>query len=55
MTIPSAHDDTLAKPGFHIVQLFIQYAPYEANGIAEYNGKNPLQIQTFIPIIPYVV
>lgn len=34
MTIPSALDNTVAKPGYHIVQLFIQYAPYEASGIA---------------------
>lgn len=29
MTIPSALDNTLAPPGKHVVQLFIQYAPYE--------------------------
>ena len=28
MTIPSAVDPTLAPPGDHIVQLFVQYAPY---------------------------
>ncbi len=28
MTIPSALDDNLAPPGHHIVQLFVQYAPY---------------------------
>lgn len=44
MTIPSAHDNTLAKPGYHIVQLFIQYAPYEAHGIAQYNSKNEMEI-----------
>ena len=29
MTIPSALDSTLAPPGYHIVQLFVQYAPYD--------------------------
>jgi phytoene dehydrogenase-like protein len=29
MTIPSALDSTLAPPGQHVVQLFVQYAPYE--------------------------
>ncbi len=28
MTIPSALDESLAPPGHHIVQLFVQYAPY---------------------------
>ncbi len=28
MTIPSALDSSLAPPGHHIVQLFVQYAPY---------------------------
>jgi phytoene dehydrogenase-like protein len=29
MTIPSAVDSTVAPPGQHVAQLFIQYAPYE--------------------------
>ena len=29
MTIPSSLDDTLAPEGKHVVQLFIQYAPYD--------------------------
>lgn len=29
MTIPSALDRTLAPPGQHVVQLFVQYAPYD--------------------------
>lgn len=29
MTIPSALDDTLAPEGKHVVQFFIQYAPYD--------------------------
>ena len=29
MTIPSALDDTLAPPGMHVAQLFVQYAPYD--------------------------
>ena len=28
MTIPSAVDSSLAPPGQHVAQLFIQYAPY---------------------------
>lgn len=28
LTIPSALDPTLAPPGHHIVQMFVQYAPY---------------------------
>mmetsp|Transcript_52026 Transcript_52026/g.130641 ORF Transcript_52026/g.130641 Transcript_52026/m.130641 type:complete len:499 (-) Transcript_52026:47-1543(-) len=28
MTVPSAVDPTLAPPGKHVVQLFVQYAPY---------------------------
>ncbi len=28
MTIPSALDPSLAPPGHHVVQLFVQYAPY---------------------------
>jgi phytoene dehydrogenase-like protein len=31
MTIPSALDSTLAPPGKHVVQFFIQYAPYEVS------------------------
>ncbi len=29
MTIPSSADPTLAPPGQHVVQLFVQYAPYD--------------------------
>ena len=29
MTIPSALDNTLAPEGKHVVQLFVQFAPYE--------------------------
>ena len=29
MTIPSAVDPTLAPPGKHVVQIFVQYAPYD--------------------------
>lgn len=29
MTIPSSLDPTLAPPGMHVAQLFIQYAPYQ--------------------------
>lgn len=28
MTIPSSLDNTLAPPGKHVVQLFVQFAPY---------------------------
>ena len=28
MTIPSALDRTIAPPGKHVVNLFVQYAPY---------------------------
>lgn len=28
MTIPSILDDTLAPPGHHVMNLFVQYAPY---------------------------
>jgi phytoene dehydrogenase-like protein len=45
MTIPSSTDSTLAKPGYHIVQLFIQYAPYEAHGIAVKDGKDALPLK----------
>jgi phytoene dehydrogenase-like protein len=31
MTIPSAVDPTLAPPGKHVVQLFVQYAPYQVD------------------------
>ena len=31
MTIPSAIDKTIAPPGQHVVQLFIQYAPYDVD------------------------
>lgn len=31
MTIPSALDSTLAPPGQHVVQLFVQYAPYDVD------------------------
>lgn len=31
MTIPSAVDKTLAPPGKHVAQLFIQYAPYDVD------------------------
>ena len=32
MTIPSSVDPTLAPPGCHVVQLFIQYVPYTLAG-----------------------
>jgi len=33
MTIPSALDNTISPPGKHVVQLFVQYAPYQlSNG-----------------------
>ena len=44
MTLPSAHDDSITKSGFHICQLFIQYAPYEAHGIAKYNQKECMDL-----------
>lgn len=31
MTIPSALDNTLAPPGKHVVQFFVQFAPYDVN------------------------
>lgn len=31
MTIPSAVDKTLAPPGKHVAQLFVQYAPYDVD------------------------
>lgn len=31
MTIPSALDPTLAPPGHHVVQLFVQFAPYDVD------------------------
>lgn len=31
MTIPSAVDPTLAPPGKHVAQLFVQYAPYDVD------------------------
>lgn len=31
MTIPSVLDSTLAPPGKHVVQLFVQYAPYDVD------------------------
>lgn len=38
MTIPSALDKTLAPAGKHIVQLFIQYAPYDlAAGVGSWS------------------
>jgi phytoene dehydrogenase-like protein len=32
LTIPSSVDTTLAPPGHHIVQMFVQYAPYVLDG-----------------------
>lgn len=31
MTIPSAVDGTIAPAGKHVVQLFVQYAPYDVD------------------------
>lgn len=31
MTIPSSLDKTIAPPGKHVVQLFVQFAPYDVN------------------------
>lgn len=31
MTIPSAVDSTIAPPGKHVVQLFVQFAPYDVD------------------------
>jgi phytoene dehydrogenase-like protein len=31
MTIPSVLDNTIAPPGKHVVQLFVQFAPYDVN------------------------
>ena len=31
MTIPSALDKTISPPGKHVVQLFVQFAPYHVD------------------------
>lgn len=31
MTIPTSVDTTIAPPGKHVVQLFVQFAPYDVN------------------------
>ncbi len=36
MTIPSALDPTLAPPGCHVVNLFVQYTPYSLSGGREW-------------------
>jgi phytoene dehydrogenase-like protein len=41
MTIPSALDDSIAPPGKHVVQMFVQYAPYELK-----NGDSWTQEET---------
>ncbi len=41
MTIPSALDNTVAPEGSHVVQLFVQYAPYELAGDAEGSWEDP--------------
>ena len=38
MTIPSVLDDALAPPGRHVVQLFVQYAPYQLRD-GDWNGQ----------------
>jgi phytoene dehydrogenase-like protein len=32
MTIPTVYDDSLAPPGKHVMNIFLQYAPYELKG-----------------------
>ena len=34
MTIPSSLDKTLAPPGYHVCQLFVQYVPYALSPVA---------------------
>eukprot|EP00976_Prorocentrum_cordatum_P052463 1058443-Prorocentrum_minimum.AAC.1 len=40
MTIPSALDTTLAPPGKHVVQLFVQFAPYDVHPKEEVKGSS---------------
>jgi phytoene dehydrogenase-like protein len=39
MTIPSTIDNTIAPPGMHVVQLFIQYAPYHISPMLTGGGS----------------
>lgn len=47
MTIPSAVDKTLAPPGQHVVQLFVQFAPYDVDP-AIGSWANPAFKQAFV-------
>eukprot|EP00742_Colponemidia_sp_Colp-10_P008874 GILJ01009638.1.p1 GENE.GILJ01009638.1~~GILJ01009638.1.p1 ORF type:complete len:581 (+),score=102.40 GILJ01009638.1:22-1743(+) len=44
MTIPSALDSTIAPPGKHVVQLFVQYTPYQ---LKDGSWKDPQQKEKF--------
>lgn len=50
MTIPSAVDRTLAPPGQHVVQLFVQYAPYHPT-----NWQDPAYKQQFVERVLSIV
>ncbi|EDQ90250.1 uncharacterized protein MONBRDRAFT_16518 [Monosiga brevicollis MX1] len=48
MTIPSAVDNTLAPEGQHVVQLFVQYAPYEAGQASGRGWHDPAFKKAFV-------
>ena len=48
MTIPSALDYTIAPPGQHVVQLFINYAPYDLNPSYEGGWDNEMVRDAFV-------
>ena len=41
MTVPSALDRTLAPAGKHVVQLFVQFAPYDVDPKVRRRGCSP--------------
>ncbi len=45
MTIPSALDTTIAPPGQHVVQLFVQFAPFDVNPEINPKGWQDLEFK----------
>lgn len=48
MTIPTSVDTTIAPPGKHVVQLFVQFAPYDVNPKIGVFFKHCLLLKTLL-------
>ncbi len=53
LTVPSALDNTIAPPGKHVVQLFVQFVPYDVDPkVCMYSFMhNPILFTLYRPIL----